>query len=159
MQDDDLDLELEPAPLKPQAAPKAEPKPARPAPAAPKPSAAPEKPAAPAPEAAATALSAKKPGRIGGLMAGATAPLQRVHWPALTVTSAAWGLLVLIVIVFLAENWAPVRVNVFHLWFVDLPKAASFIIDMIIGAVIVLVYQRWTGRHGTRDKTVPPESA
>ena len=121
MADDDFDIELE------QAATEA------------RGEAAPAKPAAeaePEPSAEAHAMSAKKPGVVDVAKGRLGDRVAKFGRPQLTVKNALWGLLVVILIALLAENWSAVRINFFGAY-ADVPKPVAFLVDVLIGALIM----------------------
>jgi uncharacterized integral membrane protein len=119
--DDDFDIELE------QAASEA------------KGDAAPAKPAAEAaaePSAEAHAMSAKKPGAVEKAKEKLGDRVAKFGRPQLTVKNALAGLVVVLAVALLAENWSAVRVNFFGAY-VDVPKPVAFLVDVLIGALIM----------------------
>ncbi len=121
MADDDFDIELE------QAATEAKGGAA---------SAKPADEAAAEPSAETHAMSAKKPGVVDLAKGRLSDRVSRFGRPRLTVVNALWGLLVVLAIALLAENWSAVRVNFFGAY-VDVPKPVAFLVDVLIGALIM----------------------
>lgn len=115
MNDDDLDLDLDLEPAKsakPEAA-RAEGKPRPPA----------------------KAMPTRKPGffsRFGHSVARPVGTVSRVGW---NLRSFLLVLAVLVCLVLLAQNWAPVRFYFFG-WAFELPKAIAFLIDVALGVVL-----------------------
>lgn len=146
MEDDDLDLDLEPIkrPQKPAAAPKPA-ESAKPAAAA-KPAEA-DKTTPAAKPAAASALPARKRSPLSKACETVAGPLKALRLPACNARTAGWGLAGLLVLVLLGGNWAPVRINLFGLWYIDPPKPLAFIVDVAIGVALVLLWQRQSARR------------
>ena len=131
VKDDDLDLELDDEPVVSKPRPAA-PAAARPAPAKPAPASA----ASPAARPAATPVTPRK-GWLGNLSDSAAA-VRGFTWNTRTFV---WLLLVLVAIVLIAENWAPVRFYFFGFAF-EMPKAISFILDLALGALLMWLWLR-----------------
>ena len=132
MNDDDLDLELDDEPV------------VREKPAAAKPEAT-AAPAKPAPQAARPAAGATVAGQRKGLLAGLSNSAAAVRGFAWSPRTFVIGLLALLVIVILAENWAPVRFYFLGLA-LELPKAVAFVLDVAIGAALMWLLLRRPGR-------------
>lgn len=132
MNDDDLDLELDDEPAKPT----------RPQATKADLESAPAKPAAQAAKpAAGTAVAGERKGLLSGLSNSAAA-VKGFVWTGRTFVIV---LLALLVIVILAENWSPVRFYFLGLA-LELPKAVAFVIDVVIGAVLMWLILRRPGR-------------
>ena len=116
------------------------------------------KPVAGAPEQGSGASEPRKKARVtdprkGGVVGKAvdavTAPLAAIRLPQLDWKLVSYGLLILIAIILVARNWAPVRINIFG-WYLDLPKAIAFTIFFALG-----VLSMWLlGMRGTKRKRV-----
>jgi len=97
----------------------------------------PAKPAAETPaETPAHAMSMKKPGVVDRAKERLGDRVAKFGRPQLTLKTALWGLVVVIVIALLAENWSAVRINFFGAY-VDVPKPVAFLVDVLIGALIM----------------------
>jgi uncharacterized integral membrane protein len=119
--DDDLDLDLDDEPLRP----------ARPKPVAPKPA-----PAATAAPRLAKAVAATKPGLLQRVS-------DRVRHPRLTGRTFVTILVILVALWLIAENWEPVRFYFIGLA-LELPKPIAFILDVVLGAVLMWLWLRRT---------------
>ena len=146
--DDDIDLETEPINRPPKAAPAPKPPdpPAQAKPAPPDKPAAAAKPGAAAPAAPPKPLPARKRGPLGNITAAVGGRFEGLRPPPLNARTAVWGLLVLLVIVQLLANLAPVRLSILGFWHFDVPKALAFIVDVAIGVGLTLLWQRCTAR-------------
>lgn len=131
MTDDDLDLELDDKPVTPR--------PAKPVKSAPAPKA-----AAPAEPAVAKTVGARPP----GLAQRAREYVKRPQFNGRTFLTT---LIVLIILVILAENWAPVRFYLFGIA-LELPKAIAFLLDVALGAALMWLWLRRPGKvaEGTK---------
>ena len=141
MEDDDLDLDLEP--LKRHQKPVPAPKPA--------PLAKPAAPAGPKP-AGASALPARKRSPLAKAREALAGPFKASRLPACNARTAGWGLVGLLVLVLLGGNWDPVRINLFGIWYIDPPKPLAFLVDVAIGAALVLLWQRSSARRAAEAK-------
>jgi hypothetical protein len=149
VEDDDLDLDLEPIKTPQKAAPKPAPA-AKPAEAAkPAPTA---KPADVARAKAAAALPARKPSPLTKACDALAGPFKALRLPACNARTAGLGLIGLLALVLLGGNWAPVRINLFGIWYIDPPKPLAFIVDVAIGACLVLLWQRSSARRAAEAK-------
>jgi len=100
----------------------------------------------------ARAMSARKPGLIGRWVEAISQSLSGLRLPRIDLATVAYGLVGLIVFVLLAQNWAPVRVNVFGVY-IDIPKAVAFILSVGIGMLTLWLMQRSLGeRQGARRR-------
>jgi uncharacterized integral membrane protein len=135
--DDDLDLDLDLEPEEPvKAKPVEQPqrKPAEDTPA--------RKPAEASPtHKPAQAAPARKPGALARLGATIVAPLALLRTRTWDLKTFAYGLLALIILAILADNWALVRLNLFGLRF-ELPKAIAFLLDVALGALLMWLWLR-----------------
>ena len=138
MNDDDLDLELDDEPVKREKPPVAKPEP--------KPAAAKPTPAAAKPAAGGT-VSGQRKGLLGGLSNSAAA-MKGFSWTGRTF---ACGLLALLVLLILAENWAPVRFYFLGLA-LELPKALAFVLDVALGALLMWLVLRRPARSEEAPK-------
>ncbi len=97
------------------------------------------------------AMSARRPGffaRAGDRLAHA---VSRIHMPRLDATTILWGLLALIVFALLAENWSPVRINLFGVH-VDVPKAVAFVVNLGLGMLLLWLIQRYQRRGAAKSE-------
>jgi uncharacterized integral membrane protein len=106
---------------------------------------------APAEVPAAHAMSARKPGAVGRAAERLTDAVAGVHVPRMDTAAFLYILLALIAAAFLAENWAPVRVNVFGLY-ADVPKALAFVVTLAAGAGLLWLWQRHRGPGGPQGE-------
>ncbi len=86
------------------------------------------------PQGRARAAGARKPGVVANLMERCRETVQSIRLPRPDWRTFAWGLLLLIMIVLIVRNWAPVRINVFG-WYLDAPKAVVFAVIFALGMV------------------------
>lgn len=103
--------------------------------------------AAEAPSAGATAVSARKPGLVGRLLNGVQGTFAGITAPRWDWRTFACGLIALIALVWLIQNWAPWRVTFFG-WHLDLPMAVWFVIFVALG---VLLARLWRGQRRRDD--------
>ncbi|MFO8082363.1 MAG: hypothetical protein R6V07_18945 [Armatimonadota bacterium] len=82
----------------------------------------------------ARAAGSRKRGVVGRMTEQARETVQGIRLPRPDWRTFAWGLLVLILIVFIARNWAPLRINVFG-FYVDAPRAVVLAIFFGLGMV------------------------
>ncbi|MCD6351902.1 MAG: LapA family protein [Armatimonadetes bacterium] len=87
-------------------------------------------------------MSARKPGFFGRLAEQAGEALSGLKLPKMDINTISYGLLALIALALIIENWAPVRVNIFG-FYADLPKALVFIVGMGLGALVLWWVQRY----------------
>lgn len=108
----------------------------------------PEKhPRKPRTEAApAKAVAARKPGLASRVGASVAAPLSAVRDHRWDFKTFLWGLLGLILLVLLIENWVPMRFYFLGCRF-ELPRALAFIVDMAIGALLLWLWLRRNSRN------------
>jgi len=142
VKDDDLDLELDDEPVRRERRP-------APAVAAHTP---PVKPATTAPVAAAKVpapaeAADKRTGWLGGLLAPVTW-VRDFKW---TVRNFLSILIALIVLVVLIENWVPVRFYALGCAF-ELPRTVTFVIDLVIGALLMWLWLRRPARGAEDDQ-------
>ena len=158
MEDDDLDLDLEP--IKRPQKPAISPKPAEPVKAAASDSPVPAaKPAPGAKPAGVSALPARKRSPLAKATEAVAAPFKALRLPACNARSAAWGLVGLLILVVLGGNWQQVRINLFGIWFIDPPKPLAFLVDVAIGAAIALLWQRAVARRAAEAQAADAKSA
>lgn len=173
---DDFDAELEEAEKQARGAPEsAKPSPTAPSPAAPEPAAQrprPQTPAVPEPRAQssaaavqpqtpakpeaekrqpARAMSARRPGPVAKVRETLAGSLGGVKSLRFSLNTLAWILLGLIVFALLAENWSPVRVNLFGIY-VDIPKSMAFLVNLGLGALALWLVQRSISGRLARQK-------
>ena len=98
--------------------------------------------------------STRKTGVVGKAVDAVTAPLSQLRLPQLDWKLVSWGLLVLIAIILVARNWAPVRINIFG-WYLDLPKALAFALFFGLGALTVWLLEM-RGKSHRRVKVTAP---
>jgi uncharacterized integral membrane protein len=97
-----------------------------------------------------------------GVVARATdavvAPLTSVRVPALDWKIVSYGLMLLLAIILVVRNWAPVRINVFG-YYLDPPKAIAFALFFLLGAATLwFCERRLLGRKpAAASVTVPDE--
>jgi len=111
----------------------------------------------------------RRPGVAGahrrGVVARATeavvAPLTSVRVPALDWKIVSYGLILLLAIILVVRNWAPVRLNIFGCY-LDLPKAIAFALFFLLGAAAMwFCERRLLGRKCAAEATtvvVPDET-
>lgn len=98
------------------------------------------------------AMSARKPGPIGRRVEAISQSLSGLRLPRIDLATVAYGLVALIIFVLLAQNWAPVRVNVFGVY-LDIPKAVAFLLSVGLGMLVLWLVQRSQGeRQGAGRK-------
>jgi uncharacterized integral membrane protein len=115
--------------------------------------------AVPAPEAGggARTMSARKPGTMHQLGDKLAAPFTRVRMPEWNLQTFGYLLVILILLWFLLENLAPVRVRLL-VWNGEAPKTLLFLVNLALGAVLLLGWQRWSAaRQSRRDAAAPPK--
>jgi uncharacterized integral membrane protein len=82
----------------------------------------------------ARAAGARKQGVVGRMTEQARETVEGIRLPRPDWRTFAWGLLLLILIGFIAGNWAPLRINFFG-WYVDAPRAVVLAIFFALGMV------------------------
>ncbi|MGI5816725.1 MAG: hypothetical protein ACOX9R_01375 [Armatimonadota bacterium] len=82
----------------------------------------------------ARAAGSRKPGVVGKVMDQARNTVEGVRLPRLDWRTFAWGLLLLLFVIFIARNWAPMRINLFG-WYIDAPRAVVLAIFFGLGMV------------------------
>lgn len=87
------------------------------------------------------AMSARKPGVVSRAKERLSDKVARLGRPQLTVKNTLWGLLLVVVVAMLAENWSQVRLNFFGAY-VDVPKPVAFVVDVGIGALVMWLIMR-----------------
>jgi len=101
----------------------------------------------------------RKAGVVGKAVDAIVAPLSAVRPPELDWKLVSWGLLVLIAIILVARNWAPVRINIFG-WYLDMPKALAFLLFFVLGGLTMwLIDLRVARRRRMRSVTEAAPSA
>ena len=85
--------------------------------------------------------SAHKRGVVGRATDAVVAPLSAVRVPALDWKIVSYGLILLLAIILVVRNWAPVRINIFGCYF-DLPKAIAFALFFLLGAATLWFCER-----------------
>ena len=85
-------------------------------------------------EGRARAAGARKPGVVANMMERCRESVQSIRLPRPDWRTFAWGLLLLIMVILIVRNWAPVRINLFG-WYLDAPKAVVFAIVFALGMV------------------------
>lgn len=130
MKDDDLDLDLDLGPDVP-AVPERASKPvssgAQADRKAPEPAAKPTKPAKMLPE--------RRPGAFSRLGSQVSGQLSHLGPPAWNWRNFGLGLVVLLVLLLLGTNWAPVRIYVLGLR-LELPGAIAFLLSVVLGGAL-----------------------
>jgi len=84
------------------------------------------------PRERARAAGATKPGLIARVIERSREAVQSIRLPRADWRTFGWGLLFLIVLAFIAANWAPVRVSFFG-WYLDAPRAVVFVTIFLLG--------------------------
>ncbi len=79
------------------------------------------------------AFAPRKPGRLARLFMGPSLAAA-VRWVGIVI-------LVILAIMLVAANWAPVRLD-FVLWKWDLPKAIVFVVFALLGALVARFWSR-----------------
>ena len=103
-------------------------------------------------------MSARKPGPMHQLGDKIAAPFTRVRLPEWNLQTFAYLLGIIIILWFLLENLAPVRVRLL-VWNGEAPKTLLFIVNLLLGAALLLCGQRWSAARSSRRDTAatPPE--
>lgn len=99
---------------------------------------------------AAKAVAARLPGLASRVGASVSAPLSAVREHRWDLKTFLWGLLGLILLVLLIENWVPMRFYFLGLRF-ELPRALAFIVDMAIGGLILWLWLRRKSHAGESE--------
>ncbi len=86
-------------------------------------------------------MTARRPGPIGRVAERVGSAVSKIHAPRLDARTFLIGLLIVIAFILLAENWAPVRINILGLY-IDVPKAVAFVVNVAIGMLILWLWQR-----------------
>ena len=73
----------------------------------------------------ARATGSRKPGVVGRMMDRCRNTVEAIRLPRPDWRTFAWGLLILIGVIFIVRNWAPLRINFFG-WYLDAPRAVVF---------------------------------
>lgn len=82
----------------------------------------------------ARAAGSRKRGVVGRVTEQARETVQGIRLPRPDWRTFAWGLLLLILIIFIARNWAPLRINFFG-FYVDAPRVVVLAIFFGLGMV------------------------
>lgn len=82
----------------------------------------------------ARATGSRKPGVMGRMMDRFRNSVERIRLPRPDWRTFAWGLLLLIAVIFIVRNWAPLRINFFG-WYLDAPRAVVFAVFFALGMV------------------------
>ena len=82
----------------------------------------------------ARAAGSRKPGVVNRMMDQCRDTVESIRLPKADWRTFAWGLLLLILIIFIVGNWAPLRINFFG-WYLDAPRAVVFAIFFGLGMV------------------------
>lgn len=96
--------------------------------------------------------SPRKGGVVGRAVDAVAAPLSALRPPELDWKLVSWGLLVLIAIILVARNWAPVRINIFG-WYLDLPKALAFVLFFVLGGLTMWLIDARAGKRKRSQAT------
>ncbi len=94
------------------------------------------------PSQPARAMSARKPGLFGRMAQSVSDSLAHLRMPRFEWATLGYILLGLLIFILLAQNWAPVRINIFGLY-IDVPKAVAFVVNIGIGMLVLWLVQRW----------------
>ncbi|MBC7287022.1 MAG: hypothetical protein H5T86_03050 [Armatimonadetes bacterium] len=89
----------------------------------------------------AVAMSSRRPGPFARAGDSIGKAVGHLRLPRLDAVTILYGLLALIVLALLAENWSPVRINLFGLY-VDVPKAVAFVVNLGLGMLLLWAIQR-----------------
>ena len=101
--------------------------------------------------------SAHKRGVVGRATDAVVAPLSAVRVPALDWKIVSYGLILLLAIILVARNWAPVRINIFGCY-LDLPKAIAFALFFVLGAATLwFCERRLLGRKPAATEDAPED--
>lgn len=85
---------------------------------------------------------ARKPGFFARLTAPLTQALARLRIPAWNMRNFLLGLLALVVLAVVLDNWPPMRLN-FLIGHVDIPKAVVLVVDFGLGLLVgFLLFRR-----------------
>ena len=115
------------------------------------------------PEESRQAPSSRKKGRVtdprkesvvGRAVDAVTGPLSALRLPPLDWKLVSYGLLLLIGVILVARNWAPVRINIFG-WYLDMPKALAFVLFFVLGGLTTWILSRRGKRHRRVQVTAP----
>ncbi len=82
----------------------------------------------------ARATGSRKPGVVDRMMDQCRESVESIRLPRADWRTFAWGLLLVIFVIFIVRNWAPVRINLFG-WYVDAPRAVVLAIFFALGMV------------------------
>lgn len=82
----------------------------------------------------ARAAGSREPGVVARAMENLRETVQSIRLPRPDWRTFAWGLLLLVFIIFIARNWAPLRINFFG-WYIDAPRAVVWAIFFALGMV------------------------
>ena len=93
----------------------------------------------------ARAVGARKPGVIAGAVERCHEAAGAIRCPRLDWRTFFWGLLLLILIILIVQNWAPVRINLLG-WYLDAPKAVVFAIYFLLGMLATWLIETYSHR-------------
>jgi len=93
----------------------------------------------------ARAVGARKPGAIASAMGRCREAAGAIQCPRLDWRTFLWGLLLLILIILIVQNWTPVRINLFG-WYLDAPKAVVFAIYFLLGMLATWLIETYSHR-------------
>lgn len=102
----------------------------------------------------ARAAGAKKPGVIGKTIEQARGVIESIHLPPLDWRAFAWGLLIIVVLAFIARNWAPLRISFFG-WYFDAPRAVVLVIMFLLGMMTAWLLEI---RSRRKDDEIPADA-
>jgi uncharacterized integral membrane protein len=110
---------------------------------------------APRPRQAPRAASARRRGALGRARDAVTGFFRSLRPPRLDWRTVLYGLLVLIALILIARNWAPVCIDLFG-WHIYPPAAVAFIIFFILG---ILGAWLWELKSQRAEYAAPAEPA
>ncbi len=118
----------------------------------------PSPPDSEAAEAEVRAMSARKPGPWHQLGDKVAAPFQRVRLPEWNLRTFAYLFLILLLLWFLLENWAPCRVRLL-IWNGEAPKTVLFLVNLLLGAALLRWWQVFMAQRQARREAAQRAAA
>lgn len=113
---------------------------------------------APGPKRASRAASARRRGALGRARDAVTAFFGSLRPPRLDWRTVLYGLLLLIALILIARNWAPVCIDLFG-WHIYPPAAVAFIIFFVLGILGAWLWELRSQRTEHAAQTEPAEPA
>lgn len=106
----------------------------------------------------ARAAGSRKPGVMGRMMEQCKETVEAIRLPRPDWRTFAWGLLLLILVIFIVRNWAPLRINFFG-WYLDAPRAVVFAVFFVLGMVTTWLIEVSHRRARAAQATAEEEAA